>query len=244
MAGRPVLRHREQRRKSIAVSMPCRRWRCVVCCRRNAFQQGGHYGLKLLGGDGPVSVASATSKSWPALKRLIQRAKGSYVRAEWPREPGTFIVWTTAAEVPDAQVLDREEAVRLLGHTLRVVCESVMADAAARQTLRLRAEGGKRARLLCSSRDWALPKKPEKAGDWERVGAVRTDTPDPVVELLRKRGISPTAVSDRAADDGGTLRAAEWSVAWFYPESWTPLQVEELLLDLRDLAGGGDAFAT
>jgi hypothetical protein len=207
-----------------------------------AWTRGMHFARKFLSHTTPLAYTSATAEEWPALLKAFRRAgKASYLRVEWARQPGSYIVWATA-ELPGAEMLPPDHCVGLLGTTLQAVCKQVEDDAAGERSMWDSARRGKRARLLTSSRDWRPPKK-EPSGDWKRVGIVRwTADPEPVVECLRRHGIAASVrqgLFSKTFKNDGTLHDAEWVVAWEWPngEGWDEGRIEAVLVELGELSG-------
>lgn len=212
-AAKPLLRHLVCRDVARAICAPCRRWTCCVCYRRLVWARAPHYAGAIQGHAGPIYALVIPAAGWAALKVRLSRSKANYIRAD--PGGGVYSVLATTA-LPGAEVLEGDDRVRRLGDVLRAIQRR---PCAAR---------GKP--VLTSSRAWKPPAAAEAERAWERVSAVHVRCPDPVVEMLRSKGINPGV--SRSGDD------PVWLVEWVFPATMLPLDraaVFAHLAQLRDL---------
>ncbi len=210
-AQKPVLRHKLEPGLTRAICAPCRRWTCVVCLQRLAYERGVHHAGVILSAGQPVEVLTVALGDWVRVRQCLQRSKASYLRVE---TGGVFTVFSTVP-LPGSVTLSAEDAARRLAELLRGI--------------EPRLEKGWRGKpVVTSSKDWKPPpraKKPEGERLWKRVSTVRVRDPEPIRAYLATKKI------DACVLEG--VEGLDWSVTWVFPAWWSEDAVAEVLSALR-----------
>jgi hypothetical protein len=211
-ASKLTLWNRHDRSQAKVITAACKRWTCVVCGHRMAYAKAHHYAARFSGCGPPLFASDHDEGEWKSLRKIVARQKADFLRVC----PGDGRITVFApVPLPGSVELTVEAAVARLDECVLSLPR------------RTTAAPGKA--VFTSSRGWKPPKPPKHVAEWRRVNEINTKDPEPVVEVLKRRGIEASV----------SRRCEFWQVKWTFPTRMMEIDIARVFNDLRAI--GEDA---